>query len=104
MINVYITLSARQMNPDIEIISRASHQENVLKMQLAGASKVIDPYEISGRKVHELITRPMIVDMLEQTVFGRYIDIAQIQIPASSCLAGESLFSLELTNYNVILL
>lgn len=65
---------------------------------------MIDPYEISGRKVHELITRPMIVDMLEQTVFGEYIDIAQIEIPQQSCLAGGSLFSQELANYNVILL
>ncbi len=102
--NVFLTLSARALDSKLKIVCVSESSASGQKLIAAGASKVIDPYEISGRKVHELITRPMIVDMLEQTVFGRYIDIAQIRIPEGSCLSGQSLFSQELKNYNVILL
>ncbi|MEN8179708.1 MAG: NAD-binding protein [Pseudomonadota bacterium] len=102
--NVFLTLSARALEPELKIVCVSESSVSSRKLIAAGASKVIDPYEISGRKVHELITRPMIVDMLEQTVFGKYIDIAQIEIPENSCLTGESLFTQELKNHKVILL
>lgn len=102
--NVFLTLSARALDPELKIVCVSESSTSGQKLIAAGASKVIDPYEISGRKVHELITRPMIVDMLDQTVFGEYIDIAQIHIPENSCLSGQDLFSQELKNYNVILL
>ncbi|MEN8166482.1 MAG: NAD-binding protein [Pseudomonadota bacterium] len=102
--NVFLTLSARALDPELKIICVIESPASAQKLIAAGASKVIDPYEISGRKVHELITRPMIVDMLEQTVFGEYIDIAQIEIPQHSCLSGEILSTQELAGYNVILL
>ena len=47
--NVFITLSARELAPDIEIIARASQEASERKLLRAGASDVISPYKASGR-------------------------------------------------------
>jgi voltage-gated potassium channel len=71
----------------------------------AGASKVIDPYEISGQRVHELIARPYLVEMLETTVFGKHVDIAEVEIPQDSHLSGTPLDDLQLARrYNLIVM
>ncbi len=59
VINVYITLTSRHLNPDIRIISRANNQENVKKLYQAGASNVIQPFEIAGMVVAEYIGQPV---------------------------------------------
>jgi voltage-gated potassium channel len=47
--NIFVTLSARELNPDIEIIARASQESSERKLVRAGASDVISPYKASGR-------------------------------------------------------
>lgn len=59
VINVYITLSSRFLNPKVRIIARANHQENMKKMLQAGADHVIQPFEISGLLAAEYIGLPV---------------------------------------------
>ena len=59
VVNVYITLTSRHLNPAIRIISRANNQDNVKKLYQAGASNVIQPYEIAGMVVAEYIGQPV---------------------------------------------
>ena len=59
VVNVYITLTSRHLNADIRIISRANSQENVKKLYQAGASNVIQPFEIAGMVVAEYIGQPV---------------------------------------------
>ena len=47
--NVFITLSARELAPNIEIIARASEESSEHKLLRAGANDVISPYKASGR-------------------------------------------------------
>lgn len=47
--NIFITLSARELAPEIEIIARASQESSERKLLRAGASDVISPYKASGR-------------------------------------------------------
>jgi voltage-gated potassium channel len=58
--NIFITLSARELNPEIEIIARASQESSERKLLRAGASDVISPYKASGRAMARiaLSTRP----------------------------------------------
>jgi voltage-gated potassium channel len=103
--NVFLTLSARALEPELKIVCVVESARGKEKMLAAGASKVLDPFEISGRKIHDLIARPMIVEMLDRTLFGKYMDIAEIKIPAGSCLAGRPLSQIELhRRYDVILI
>ena len=59
VINVYITLTSRHLNPDIRIISRANNQDNVKKLYQAGASNVMQPFEIAGMVAAEYIGQPV---------------------------------------------
>lgn len=103
--NLFVTLSARALAPNLKIICVCESMTSGAKLITAGASKVIDPYEISGQRVHELIVRPYLVELLESTVFGRHVDIAEIEIPDTSSLAGAPLDDLQLnTRYNLIVL
>ncbi len=89
VINVYITLSARQMNPDIEIIARASHQENVIKMQLAGANYAVAPYEVVGLIAAEYVGQPVAFEAIYGLITGEQdVGIDAVRIHKSSVLDG----------------
>lgn len=59
VVNVYITLTSRHLNPSIRIISRANIQDNVKKLYQAGADNVIQPFEIAAMVVAEYIGQPV---------------------------------------------
>ena len=93
--NVFLAISARSLDPDLRIVAVCQAPEAAPKLLAAGADKVVDPYEISGARVHELIERPDVVELMEQTVFGlQDLNIAEITIPAGSWLHGVRLSEL----------
>ncbi len=63
--NVFITLTARGINANLEIISRAEHDYNVPKLMRAGATHVILPNMIGGRRMVNMLTRPGLIEFVE---------------------------------------
>jgi voltage-gated potassium channel len=63
--NVLITLTAKGMRPDLVVIGRAKVEENEAKFRRAGADRVIAPTTIGGRRIAQLLTRPVVADFLE---------------------------------------
>ena len=59
VINVYIALSCRALNPNIQIISRANSKNNINKLYQAGANSVVQPYEIAGMLTAEYVGQPV---------------------------------------------
>jgi voltage-gated potassium channel len=104
--NVFLAISARAIAPELRIVAVCQAPEAAPKLLAAGADKVVDPYEISGARVHELIERPEVVELMEQTVFGMQdLNIAEILIPHGSWLHGVRLSELrQHMTQNVILL
>lgn len=85
--NVFLTLSARALDPDVKIIAIAEESESGEKLVAAGANKIIDTYQICGRKIFELVKKPEITQIIDQTVFGRHdLHIAEVCIPEHSKL------------------
>lgn len=64
--NLFVVLSARQLNPDLFIISRASQISSVQKLQLAGADKVIMPDKIGGDHMASLVVLPDLITFMDQ--------------------------------------
>jgi voltage-gated potassium channel len=62
--NLYVVLSARQENPRIKIISRASQNSSVKKLKIAGATNVIMPDRIGGAHMATLVMHPDIIEMI----------------------------------------
>lgn len=104
--NVFLAISARALDPQLRIVAVCQAPQAAPKLLAAGADKVVDPYEISGARVHELIQRPEVVELLEQTVFGQQdLNIAEITIPRHSWLHGVHLSGLRrVMQQNVLLL
>lgn len=63
--NVFITLTAREMNPDIKIISRASDEKVEKKLMRAGANHVVMPDALGGFHMAHIVTKPFIVEFVE---------------------------------------
>ena len=63
--NVFITLTARTMNPEIKIISRASDEKVEKKLMRAGANHVVMPDALGGYHMAHIVTKPFIVEFVE---------------------------------------
>ena len=63
--NIYVTLSARVLKPDIFIVARANAPDAERKIRLAGANRVISPYTIGGRRMASLAMRPTAVEFVD---------------------------------------
>ncbi|MCW8890093.1 MAG: NAD-binding protein, partial [Sedimenticola sp.] len=104
--NVFLTISAKSIDPDIKVISLTQSSDSARKLKAAGASKVIDPYEISGRKVYDMIKRPLIAETIEKVVYGQdYLNLAEITVAKGSFMDGQMLGDLRLSSrYDLIVL
>ncbi len=93
--NVYITLTARGLNPDLFILARSGEDGSDIKLKRAGASKVVSPYVIGGSRMAQSILRPNVVDFIEIATGNEQLDLQmeEISIPAQSVFAGETLVS-----------
>jgi voltage-gated potassium channel len=62
--NLFMVLTARQLNPNITIISRASQDSSVSKLKIAGANNVIMPDKIGGAQMATLVLNPDVQEMI----------------------------------------
>ncbi len=63
--NIYVTLSARILNPQLFIVARANRDHAEEKLRLAGANRIISPYTIGGRRMASLAMRPTAVEFVD---------------------------------------
>ena len=79
--NLYITLTARGLNPQLFILSRSSGTPGVAKkLKRAGATKVISPYSIGARRMAQLIVRPTVVDFLDLAMQARELGLCMEEL------------------------
>ena len=57
--NLYVTLTARTLRPDLFIVARANSETAEPKLRQAGANRVVNPHEIGGRRMAELALEPL---------------------------------------------
>jgi len=89
--NVYVTLSARGMRPDLTIIARAEQPTTEAKLCRAGANAVICPQMIGAQKTANLLSRPHVVELFDMAHQGGDFEIARYDIAADSVLNGRVL-------------
>ncbi|MEL6843294.1 MAG: potassium channel protein, partial [Bacteroidota bacterium] len=104
--NVFITLTAREMNPRIKIVARASQESSVSKLRRAGANEVILPNLIGGRKMANVLTRPALVEFLEMVSGDSRINKLHLEVvscEAHDALIGKTLAELDLRRQTGVL-
>lgn len=91
--NVYVVLSARELNPDLEIIARAGEESAHKKLMRAGANRVISPYQVGGMRMVMGILKPEVMNFLEVAMDYRdmNIELEEISITSESLYCGKSL-------------
>ena len=92
-LNLYVVLSARELNPDLHIVARAGEEGSENKLLRAGADKVVSPYHIGGLRIAHTILRPAVVDFIEfATKTGNIeLQMEEVTIPEGSSMADKSL-------------
>lgn len=92
--NVYITLTAKGLNPNVKILVRSSGAPGAdIKLMRAGANKVISPYFLGARRMAQFVVKPNVVDFLELTMYSSSLGLSleEILIPDSASLTGKTL-------------
>ena len=105
--NLFVVLTARQMNPDMLIISRASDDNSDVKLKRAGASNVIMPDKIGGTRMARLVVDPDVVEFIETIIMQpRGVKIAELSCRGmAECFAGKTIKDLDIhkrTGANII--
>lgn len=105
--NVFLVLTARQLNPSLFILARCGHKESYKKLLAAGANMVESPYDMGARTMALRLLRPTVTDFLDSALARKNKDIQLEEIPvaAASPLCGVSLMDSGIRQqYNLIII
>jgi voltage-gated potassium channel len=91
--NIFVTLSARALNPKLLIVARASSEEAGDKLQRAGADRVVSPYSIGGRRMALLAMRPLAVEFVDTVLHAQGVELLleEVEVRQGSPLEGASI-------------
>jgi len=105
--NVYVVLSAREMNQQLHIVSRSSSPQRVSKLKQAGADSVILPNYIGGLRLAQSVLRPTVTSFMELAHRRSTIDIQmeELTIGINSPFVGKEFIESELRpKFNLIVI
>ena len=90
--NVYVVLTARDLNPQLHIVARAAEEQAEPKLIRAGANRVVAPTIIGGHRMAVALTKPAVDDFLG-SITANKLELAfeQLEVDAESTLAGHKL-------------
>ena len=91
--NVFITLTAKGLRPDIFVLARASEERNEEKLLKAGATRVVSPYLIGARRMAHVLKRPTVVDFLDIATMGNHLGLImeEAEVGQKSGFIGKNL-------------
>jgi len=95
---VYVTLSARALRPDVVIVARARTTGSKAKLELAGASRAVNPQRIGGRRLAVFALQPDVAEFFDVVMHDENLDwwVQQVPVAAGSVLDRQSLGSLRI--------
>jgi len=105
--NLFVTLTARDLNPKLYIISRYEEPKSELKLLRAGADKVISPYIIGGTRMAMAVLRPAVIDFIELATASESLGLQmeEVLLARGSPLAGRALVETEIrSRLNIIII
>jgi voltage-gated potassium channel len=89
--NVFVTLTARGLRPELHIVARAEQPSTEVKLRRAGADRVICPQVIGATRVADILTRPNVVDFFEVAARGVELEMDEYRVESGSVLQGRTL-------------
>lgn len=99
--NLFVVLTARELNPSITIISRATNEHSDSKLKRAGATNVIMPDRIGGQRMAKLVAQPDVVEFLDYIMLQSSENVTLEEVSCSklsSWFEGKSIRELDIRN------
>jgi len=95
--NLFVVISARSLNPELSIVARAIDAHTAGKMYKAGATQVLSPKIIEGRRMAAMVLRPSVVSFLDLVRGGgQTLTLEEVPVPGGSPFDGRTLRDLEI--------
>ena len=95
--NLFLSITAKALNKNIKVIAKAKEENSVNKMKLVGIDEVVYLFDISARRIANLIISPHFVNMVDIFSEGEmYLEIAEIDISKNSHIIGKSISEINL--------
>lgn len=96
--NLFATISARFLNPNLVIVTRAISRDAVEKFRFAGADRIISPYELSGRQMATFLMRPGVYDYLDLVTLDVAVEyrLEELVVEEDSRLDGHTIGELDI--------
>ena len=91
--NLFVILSAKNLNPKLFVATRAAEEEAEQKLRRAGADALFAPYTTAGYRLAQAVLRPHVFQFFDLATkgIGFDVDIEQVRVPESSGFASRSL-------------
>lgn len=95
--NLFLVLSAKAINPMLNVAARAGEQEAEQKLRRVGADVVLTPYSITGYRLAQSLLRPRVSEFLDFTTqnIGLNVSIEQVAVSQHSEVVGKSLAQMQ---------
>ena len=96
--NLYLTMSAKSLNPNIRVIARGRDERAEMKLKRGGADRVVSPYLIAASRVVSAAVKPSVVDFMESVTHRQYLPLTleEVVVAERSALANRSLAESEI--------
>jgi voltage-gated potassium channel len=92
--NVYVVLTARDLNPNLRIVARAAEEQAEAKLLRAGANHVVAPTIIGGHRMAVALTKPAVSEFMDSITASELgLGFEQVEVDAASSLVGQALRS-----------
>lgn len=99
--NLFVVLTAKELNPEMTIISRASNENSNIKLKRAGATNIIQPDRIGGQRMAKLVAQPDVVEFLDYIMLQSAENVTLEEVNCSklnSYFEGRSIRELDIRN------
>jgi voltage-gated potassium channel len=95
--NLFVILSAKTMNPNLQLSARIAEESSEQKMRRAGADFVFAPYNSTGHRMAQALLKPHVLQFLDFTTQeGVEVEIEQVRLTEKSAFAGRTLAEVDL--------
>jgi voltage-gated potassium channel len=91
--NALVVISAKGLNPRLQVVARASSRETEEKLLRAGADRVVTPYTIGGQRMALGLLQPAVNEFLNSVIFNaeKHTELGEIEVHEHSELVGKTL-------------
>ncbi len=103
--NLYLTLSAKGLNPSVAVVARASVKAAESKLERAGADHVVSPYELVGLRLLQKVLSPTLLEFMDLTIHREHLQLImeEFRVASGSALAGNTIEGARIrTRYGLI--